>query len=96
MFVLSVQALSDEKDVDLPSRYVQGHSVLAELGEMLRPLEEKALFLRDGPLKGLIGSTVWVSLPQANIAFFEVRFPSLCDAMLTADVLGKERKAARA
>lgn len=57
-----------------PRRYVQGPGVIAELGEMLKPLGKKALILWDRPLKGIVGETVRKSLADAGIALLEVDF----------------------
>ena len=63
-----------KKTLICPRRYVQGPGVLAEIGEMLKPLGKKALLLWDGPLKGLVGSTVRESLQKAGISFLDVDF----------------------
>lgn len=57
-----------------PRRYVQGPHVIAELGELLKPLGTKALLLWDVPLKEIVGNTVRQSLQQGGIAFIEVDF----------------------
>ncbi|MDR0328973.1 MAG: glycerol dehydrogenase [Planctomycetaceae bacterium] len=57
-----------------PRRYVQGPHVLAELGDLLKPLGTKALVLWDEPLKGLVGETVRQSLQKSGIPFYEVDF----------------------
>ncbi|MCL2742451.1 MAG: glycerol dehydrogenase [Planctomycetaceae bacterium] len=57
-----------------PRRYVQGPDVLAEIGELLKPLGNKALILWDGILKNLVGNTVRQSLQNAGLAFVEVDF----------------------
>ena len=63
-----------KKTLIAPRRYVQGPDVLAELGELLKPLGNKAIVLWDGPLKGLVGETVRQSLQKVGVGIFEVDF----------------------
>lgn len=57
-----------------PRRYVQGAGVLADLGELLKPLGQKALVLWDEPVKNAVAPKVRESLEKANIPFVEVDF----------------------
>lgn len=57
-----------------PRKYVQGPNVLAEMGDLLKPLGKKPLILWDGVLKELVGPLVRQSLQTAGLQFVEVRF----------------------
>ena len=83
-----------KKTLIAPHRYVQGPDVLAELGELLKPLGNKALILWDGPLKGLVGNTVRQSLQKSSIPFFEVDFQgeaTLIERKRVGDLAAKEK-----
>ena len=57
-----------------PRKYVQGPNLLAELGDLLKPLGKKPLILWDGCLKDIVGSTVRESLKKSGMDFLEVDF----------------------
>jgi glycerol dehydrogenase len=93
MVIVVYTAFTMRKILIAPRRYVQGPDVLAELGELLKPLGTKALLLWDGPLKGLVGNTVRQSLQKAGIAFLEVDFQgeaTLAERKRVGDLAAKE------
>ncbi len=57
-----------------PRKYVQGPNLLAEIGELLKPLGRKPLILWDGCLKEIVGPSVRESLRQSGLVFVEADF----------------------
>jgi len=58
-----------------PRRYIQGPGVMAELGQIVKPLGDKALLLWDELVRGIVSETVHETLRSESIEFEECIFP---------------------